>query len=66
MVGLGSLNMTLLKVVLLFFRATLLDRAKIAAENLALRQQLALLRRSTKRPIIRNRDRIFWIWLSKL
>ena len=32
----------------------------------ALRQQLAVLRRSNRRPRLHPRDRIFWVWLSKL
>lgn len=42
------------------------NRADLAAENLALRQQLAVLRRTAKRPQICQRDRIFWVWLSRL
>jgi len=38
----------------------------LAAENLALRQQLAVLKERTKRPRLRKRDRIFWVWLSRL
>ncbi|MCP4049426.1 MAG: hypothetical protein GY730_01790 [bacterium] len=34
-------------------------------ENLALRQQLAIMKHNAKRPKIRKRDRIFWIILSK-
>ena len=37
----------------------------LALENFALRQQLAILKRSKKRPQIRNRDRLFWILLSR-
>ena len=33
-------------------------------ENLALRQQLTVLKQSMKRPKIRPRDRIFWVFLS--
>jgi hypothetical protein len=40
-------------------------RAAIAAENLALRQQLAVLRVSVKRSRLRKRDRIFWVWLNE-
>jgi len=36
------------------------------AENLALRQQINVLQRSVKRPKLRKRDRIFWVWLSRL
>jgi len=42
------------------------DKAALVAENLALRQQLAVLRRSVRRPRLRNRDRVFWAWLSRL
>jgi len=37
----------------------------LALENLALRQQLAILKQSKKRPQIPNRDRLFWILLSR-
>jgi len=36
----------------------------VALENLALRQQLAALTRSSKRPHLRCRDRLFWIGLA--
>ena len=41
-------------------------RARLAAENLALRHQLGVLGRSVERPRLRKRDRIFWVWLSRL
>src|SRR6202521_2105626 len=37
----------------------------VALENLALRQQLAALTRTVKRPQFRERDRLFWILLAK-
>ncbi|MCP4753152.1 MAG: helix-turn-helix domain-containing protein, partial [Proteobacteria bacterium] len=37
----------------------------LAAENRALRQQLAALNHKTKRPRLRLRDRVFWVLLSK-
>ena len=37
----------------------------IALENLALRQQLAALTRTVKRPQLRTRDRLFWVLLAK-
>jgi hypothetical protein len=43
-----------------------LSQAELAAENLALRQQLAVLGHKSKRPRLWKRDRIFWIWLSRL
>ena len=45
-------------------RAIFTSRAAPVAENLALRQQLAVLRASVNRPKLRPRDRVFWVWLS--
>ena len=42
------------------------NRIGLAAENLALRHQLAVLQRSVPRPKLRRSDRIFWVWLSQL
>ena len=47
-------------------RGALLTRAELALENLALRQQLANLRRTSGRPRIRMADRAFWLVLSRL
>ena|SRR5579872_4896261 len=46
-----------------FLRALVVARIKLATENLALRQQLAVLQRSVPRPRFRRRDRLFWVWL---
>src|SRR5580704_17604773 len=37
----------------------------VALENLALRQQLAVFRRTVRRPQLRTRDRLFWVLLTK-
>ena len=58
--------MGLLKACVLLFRAMLIPKVHLAAENLALRQQLALCRQSVKRPKLRPRDRVFWVLLSRL
>ena len=58
--------MSMVHVVFIFFRAFLVNNAALAAENLALRQQLAILEQTAKCPRLRPRDRIFWVWLSKL
>ena len=58
--------MGMIQALLTFFRALVVGHAALAAENLALRQQLGVLQRSVKRPKLRRRDRIFWVWLSKL
>ena len=55
-----------LRAVLFFVRSMLASRTTLALENLALRQQLAVLQRSVKRPTLRRRDRAFWMWLSRL
>jgi transposase InsO family protein len=38
----------------------------LAVENLALRQQLTICKQSVKRPKLHPRDRVFWVWLSRL
>jgi putative transposase len=49
-----------------FLHGALGDRTAVAAENLALRRQLAILQASAKRPQLRCRDRVFWVRLSQL
>src|SRR5262249_15178149 len=49
-----------------FFKSTLKERRNLAFENLALRQQLTVLRRTQKRPAIEKKDRLFWVWLSRI
>ncbi len=58
--------MGIVRTILLFLRVFITNRSTIAAENLALRQQLGVLQRSVKRPRLRQRDRILWVWLSRL
>ena len=58
--------MGVVTVIAFLLRALLVPRAMIAAENLALRQQLGIFHRSAKRPRLGQRDRIFWFWLSRL
>ncbi len=55
-----------LQVLTVVFRQICQRRAALAAENMALRQQVAVLQRSLKRPRFHRQDRIFWIWLSRL
>jgi putative transposase len=47
-------------------RDLFVSRASLLIENLALKQQLSAFQRSGKRPKLRKRDRIFWVWLSRL
>ena len=52
--------------LLALLRALLIPKAQLAVENLALRQQVAVLKRSVPRPRIRARDRIFWVLFRRL
>ena len=42
------------------------DRTQLALENIALRHQLAVYKRSVKRPRIADRDRIFWLAVMRM
>ena len=46
-------------------KSALRTRRRLVAENLALRHQLAVLKRSVKRPRLEDSDRIFWILLRR-
>jgi hypothetical protein len=46
-------------------RAAFRTHTSLALENLALRQQLALLRNHSRRPRLSFLDRAFWVWLSQ-
>lgn len=50
------------KTIRSFFK----PRRELVFENLALRQQLVVLKQQSKRPRLRNRDRVFWIALKRL
>jgi hypothetical protein len=39
---------------------------ELALENLALRQQLAVYRRTANRPKLQRSDRLLWVWLSRV
>jgi putative transposase len=55
----------LLLSLYVYLPAVLKERRDLSLENLALRQQLAVLKRSQTRLEIKQRDRVFWIWLSR-
>ena len=57
--------MSLLELLSALIRNIVADRAELVAENFALRQ-LASLTDWKRRPRLRMRDRIFWVWLSRL
>ena len=45
--------------------SSLSTRRDLALENLALRQQLSAFKHSHPRPWLDDRDRLFWVWLSR-
>ncbi len=57
--------MFLLRLIWAVVRALFAKRADLVAENLALRQQLIVLHRRTKRPRLKTKDRVFWLWLAR-
>ena len=58
--------MLIFSAFFLFFRSLFVSRISLATEILILRQQLLVLNRTVKRPKLRQRDRLFWVSLSKL
>ena len=48
--------MGILRLIVAFVRAFFVSRAALAAENIALRHQLAVLQRAVQRPQLRKRD----------
>ena len=61
-----SILKILAKLIFELFRLIFRSQQDIILENLALRQQLAVQQRSMTRPKIKNTDRIFWVWLTKI
>jgi putative transposase len=60
----SAMMLTILRLLLLIPTALRL-RSELAIENLALRQQLAVLKRRHRRPRLRKSDRFFWLLLSR-
>ena len=58
--------MSILRIILLLFRALFRNRSQLALENLALRQQLAILRRKVVRPRVRHAERALWVILARV
>lgn len=57
--------MSILHLVLSFLGALFKSQRQLALENLALRQQVAMLRQSVKRPRAKRADKLFWIFFSR-
>ena len=52
----------MVKFVICWFRG----RRELALENVALRQQLMVLQRNSKRPQFTDHDRFFWVLYSRV
>jgi hypothetical protein len=65
-VRLATLMIDLLYALLASARSSLKSQRELALDNLALRQQLAILKRTSKRPTLTKADRLFWVALSRL
>jgi hypothetical protein len=61
-----ELEMSAFKAIVSNLKTLVIARFHLALENLALRQQLAVLERSGNRPKLRQRDRVFWVLLSAI
>ena len=55
---------TLVLFLFRFARLLFSGHAVVAAENAALRLQLAAFQRQRRRPVLTSRDRLFWVALS--
>src|SRR5262245_2368608 len=58
--------MFIISALSLLFRSLFASRLSLATEILIRRQQLLVLNCTVKRPKLRQRDRLFWVCLSKL
>ncbi len=55
-----------LRHLIVLVRLLIEDRQQLALENVALRHQLAVLKRSVKRAKIHDSDRMFWILMKRM
>ena len=53
-------------IILALLRALLRSQSALAIENVPLRQQVVVLKRTVKRPRLRKRDRLFWVLLPQI
>jgi putative transposase len=58
--------MQILFCLIASLRSIFRDRRELALENLAMRQQVAILKRAHSHQHLRKTDRLFWVWLSRL
>ncbi len=58
--------MSVFHMIVVWIRSLVRNQADLATENLALRQQLAVLAERKRRPRLSWRDRVLWVWFSRL
>ncbi len=54
-----------LRHLLMLVRLLIEDRRRLVLENVGLRHQLVVLKRSVSRPRIQDSDRVFWILMRR-
>jgi len=59
-------HLALIHLLVVATVTTFKSRTALQVENLALRHQLAVLRRSVKRPQLIAADRLLWAWLCEV
>jgi hypothetical protein len=57
---------TIVVILVAFVREIFLSRATLHLENIALRQQVAVLKQERPRPWLGPLDRVFWLFLFRL
>jgi putative transposase len=62
----GSMMGAMITLILTGLLRGVRTRRALVLENLALRQQLAVLQRTAARPRLRRSDRLFWVLISRL
>jgi len=55
-----------ISTLLLLIQSLIVSQTALAAENLALRQQLSVINQKIHRPQLHRRDQFFWAILSQL
>ena len=65
-IAIQDVAMPWITLLLALVNALLADRSRLALENVALRHQVAVLKRSVKRAKIDDSDRVFWILMRRL
>ncbi len=66
MFSVTKVGRSLIRVLWCILRLFALPPSQLVLENLALRQQLAVLSRQRPRPALYRRDRLFWVFLSRI